>query len=204
MSVNIESNGDITTISCLDWSIPLYFKDGKFFQFGVPTYQQEFTYTVRSGTYYDEHKTTFAMVRKGNHMDSKEPCPVIDFGKIDEDGGLQISALIWVIGNECRTRCYSTDLVMCEAFKAGTAPILKTLGFSEAEILRLGLYYPAETNEIVRSEYVIIDRKEVYLTDDDKRKYVKEILTKSDENKKNPFYKRNKLVRQSTVTTTLY
>jgi len=78
MSVDIATNGDITVISYLKWSVSLIFKDGLFTHFDVPRCKQ--VIRPSDGTVsYDVGRETFInlILTKG--------LPSVDIGKMNYD-----------------------------------------------------------------------------------------------------------------------
>lgn len=59
-------------------------------------------------------------------------------------------------------------------------PQLHSLGFSDDEILFLGTHHPGSTKDILGSDSIYVKDgnhvKEVYLTDEDRKVYIQELL----------------------------
>ena len=98
MFVDISCTNSVLTISYLGWSVPLCFtKDGDFSHFGNTTYAQKLTYVVDDGTYYDEHKLTFANPHQSPNVGTEKQYPIIDIGRMNEDGSFGDYASIQVL-----------------------------------------------------------------------------------------------------------
>lgn len=78
MSIDIATNGDITTISYLEWSVSLIFKDGVFTHFDVPRHRQ--VIRPSDGTVsYDNQRKTFI------NLGVTKQRPSVDIGKMNQD-----------------------------------------------------------------------------------------------------------------------
>jgi hypothetical protein len=83
MSVIIESEDNVVTVSYLGWSFSFYFEDKYFAHLGIPTLMGKETYIVQDGRYYDQDKRIFAVPQISGHP---EIPPSIDIGYMNKDG----------------------------------------------------------------------------------------------------------------------